>query len=181
MRSIKLLGSNEQNMNQTQTWISWITSGDKRKWKEATLALGGLSSESDVDIPSLIDALDSEVDDVVFWCVGALGALGSRSVGAIEKLIQRTDHSFPAIRQASMYALSRIAPNRIELNSTFVRKLSDSSEFVVCDALSTLIRMDSVGNTEIDAIKGCLVSPSQHVAFQAEVALRNIILNSENA
>jgi hypothetical protein len=168
-------------VNQTHKWISWITSGDKKKWKEATLALGGLSYDSDVDITSLISALDSDVDDVVFWCVGALGSLGDRSVDAIDRLIVLTDSEYLGVRQASIYALSRIAPNRADLNDIFVRKLSDSSEFVVCDVLSAFIKMNTVGKKEINAIKQCLTHPSEHVAFQAEVALRNIMINSRDA
>lgn len=168
-------------MNQTQTWISWLTSSNEKQWKEATLALGGLSSDSDVDIPSLVAALDSDVDDVVFWCVGALGSLGKRSEAAIGKLIELTDSPYLGVRQSSIRALSRIGPDRADLGNVFVRKLEDDSEFVVCDALSAFIQMNNVGTLEIDAIKKCLTSPSKHVAFQAEVALRNIMLNNKNA
>jgi HEAT repeat protein len=122
-------------VNQTQKWISWITSSDKKKWKKATLALGGLSYDSDVDVPCLISALDSDVDDVVFWCVGALGSLGDRSIDAIDRLIALTDSEYLGVRQASIYALSKIAPDRTDLNDLFVRKLSDPSEFVVCSLL----------------------------------------------
>lgn len=168
-------------MNQTQKWISWITSSDKKKWKKATLSLGGLSYDSDVDVPSLTSALDSDVDDVIFWCVGALGSLGDRSVDAIDRLIVLTESEYLGIRQASIDALSRIAPDRTDLNDLFVRKLSDSSEFVVCDVLSAFIKMNTVGENEINAIKQCLTHSSEHVAFQAEVALRNIMLNSRNS
>ena len=168
-------------MNQTQKWIHWITSNDESERQSATLALGGLSYDADVDIPSLIDALESENDDVVFWCVGALGSLGERSINAVAKIIKLTDSNNLGVRQASIYALSRINKNSAELNNVFVKKLSDSSEFVVCDALSALARMNTVGPAEIDAIKVCLTSKSEHVAFQAEVALRNIMLNSGNA
>lgn len=168
-------------MNQTQKWIHWITSNNESERQSATLALGGLSCDADVDIPSLIDALESENDDVVFWCVGALGSLGERSINAVAKIIKLTDSNNLGVRQASIYALSRINKNSAELNNVFVKKLSDSSEFVVCDALSALARMNTVGSAEIDAIKFCLTSKNEHVAFQAEVALRNIMLNSGNA
>lgn len=168
-------------MNQTQKWIHWITSDNESERQSATLALGGLSYDADVDIPSLIDALGSENDDVVFWCVGALGSLGERSINAVAKIIKLTDSNNLGVRQASIYALSRINKNSAELNNVFVKKLSDSSEFVVCDALSALARMNTVGPAEIDAIKVCLTSKSEHVSFQAEVALRNIMLNSGNA
>lgn len=168
-------------MNQTQKWIHWITSNNESERQSATLALGGLSYDADVDIPSLIDGLGSENDDVVFWCVGALGSLGERSINAVAKIIKLTDSNNLGVRQASIYALSRINKNSAELNNVFVKKLSDSSEFVVCDALSALARMNTVGPAVIDAIKVCLTSKSEHVAFQAEVALRNIMLNSGNA
>jgi len=168
-------------MNQTQKWISWITSSDKKKWKKATLALGGLSYDSEVDIPSLVTALDSDDDDVVFWCVGALGSLGNRSENAIDRLIILTDSDYFGIRQASIYALSRIAPDKSELNDIFIRKLSDSSEFVVRDVLSAFIRMNTVGDTEINAIKQCLTHSSDHVVFKAEVAIRNIMFKRKNA
>ncbi|WP_143507358.1 HEAT repeat domain-containing protein [Pseudomonas sediminis] len=168
-------------MNQTQKWIHWITSNDESERQSANLALGSLSYDADVDIPSLIDALGSENDDVVFWCLGALGSLGERSINAVAKIINLTDSNNLGVRQASIYALSRINKNSAELNSVFVKKLSDSSEFVVCDALSALARMNTVGPAEIDAIKICLTSKSEHVAFQAEVALRNIMLNSGNS
>ena len=175
-------------MNQTQKWIHWITSDNESERQSATLALGGLSYDADVDIPSLIDALGSENDDVVFWCVGALGSLGERSINAVAKIIKLTDSNNLGVRQASIYALSRINKNSAELNNvfdsgveTFSTLLSDSSEFVVCDALSALARMNTVGPAEIDAIKVCLTSKSEHVSFQAEVALRNIMLNSGNA
>ncbi|XKY24672.1 hypothetical protein JQR86_22050 (plasmid) [Pseudomonas sp. JZ134] len=143
--------------------------------------MASLSHDADVDIPSLIDALESENGDVLFWCVGALGSLGKRSICAVDKLIKLTENNSLGVRQASISALSRIDKNSTELNSVFAKKLSDSSEFVVCDALSALAQMNTVGPVEIDAIKACLTSKSEHVAFQAEVALRNIMLNSANA
>lgn len=168
-------------MNQTQTWISWLTSSNEKQWKEATLALGGLSPDSDVDIPSLVAALDSDLDDVVFWSIGALGSLGKRSECAIDKLMVLTDSTYLGVRQSSIRALSRITPDRADISNVFLKKLEDESEFVVCDVLSAFIEMNCVGPLEIEAIKKCLTSPSKHVAFQAEVTLRNIMLNSENA
>jgi HEAT repeat protein len=168
-------------MNQTKKWIRWLTSNDESERKLATLALGSLNCSSDVDIPSLIEALESENDEIIFWCVGALGSLGERSINAVERIIKFTESNNLGVQQASIYALSRIDKNSTKLNDVFVGKLSDSSEFVVCDALSALTRMNTVGPAEIEAIKLCLTSKSKHVAFQAEVALRNIMLNSGDA
>ncbi|WP_281544956.1 HEAT repeat domain-containing protein [Grimontia sp. SpTr1] len=168
-------------MNQTEKWISWLTSNDERKWKKATLALGDLSCDSDVDVPSLISALDSEVDDVVFWCIGALGALGERSVDAIDKLIELTDSECLGVKQASISSLSRIGPDNVELNHFLVRKLSDSDDLFVCDVLRAFIAMNTVGDDEIETIKRCLTHSSSHVAFQAEVTLRNIMLTTKDA
>jgi HEAT repeat protein len=168
-------------MNKTQEWISWITSADEKKWKEATLALGGLHPDSEVDIDALIEALGSGNKDVVFWCIGALAALESRSMKAIDKLILLTDHGYLAVRQASICALPRIAPERKDLTKVLVKKLTDNNEFVVCDTLSSLIDMKSVEASDVEAVKDCLTHPSQHVSFQAEVTLRNLLLKEQNA
>jgi HEAT repeat protein len=108
-------------MNQTQKWIHWITTNDKSKRQTATLALGGLSDDADVDTPSLIAALEPENEDIVFWCLVALGPPGERSIKAVENIIKLTDSNNFGIRQGSIYALSRISKSSVELNIGFVK------------------------------------------------------------
>jgi vesicle coat complex subunit len=47
--------------------------------------------------------------------------------------------------------------------------------------LSAFIKMNNIGENEINAIKQCLTHPGKHVAFQAQVALRNIMINARDA
>ncbi|WNZ57364.1 HEAT repeat domain-containing protein [Microbulbifer sp. MKSA007] len=161
-------------MNQTEQWIYWLTRGNQKQKKEATLALGGLNTDSEVDVVALTSALETENEKILFWVIGALGALCSRSNQATERIIELCNHPYLAVRQSAVMALSKISPSDPRINKILISKLEDENEFVRCNVLSSFIAMDFVGDEEIDAIKKMLTDKSKFVVEKAEVTLRNI-------
>ncbi len=169
------------SQNMTEHWVSNLKSKNEKMWKEATLALGGGITKAELDLSVLLKALDSKERDTVFWCIGAIAQFGRDADCAKEKLCALVDHEYLAIRQSSIHALCRIAPQDNTITKLLVDKLDDRDPFIVCDALDALIQMDKVEDIHIEKIKKCLFHSDKHVAFMGEVALRNLKISSEDA
>ena len=160
-----------------EEWLAWLTGKDERKWHRATLILGGLSPENEVDTTPLVKALASENRDVVFWSTVGLGRLGARASGAICELshLAINHHQF-GVRQAAVRALSKIGPSDRQAKSAVLAALDDPNPFVRQSALQALIDFKELSKRELSRIEAMEVDPDRAVSNWAVSALRNIQL-----
>ena len=71
-------------------------------------------------------------------------------------------------------ALARIAPDDVRITEVLISKLEDESEFVRCNVLHSLIKMEFINDNDINAIKLMLTDKNHFVVHHAETALRHL-------
>ncbi|MFL5328982.1 MAG: HEAT repeat domain-containing protein [Gemmataceae bacterium] len=158
-----------------ELWIEWLAGSDRRKWKEATLILGGLSPDDQIPLEPLIKGLSSADDNIVFWCAIGLGCTGPKAINAVNELIRVADgHNQVGARQAAINALSDVAPNNNSVKLTVLGCLNDASPFVRREALEALIECDKLTDDDLSKIAAMQSDPDNTVAEWSEIALRNI-------
>lgn len=162
----------------SEDWLAWLTSGDQRLRKKATLILGGLTPKSQVQLQPLISALESPVDDVVFWSVCAFRCLRSRARPALPKLLDLTNHPFLGIRQSAIPAVVAVAPRDPRVKSAVLRCLSDPHPSVRYQALQALISVPDLSPEDLSQIASMAKDSDRHVARWSEIALNNIALKA---
>ena len=164
-----------------EDWLSWLTGSSSRRRKEATLILGGLTPEDNVRLAPLIEALSSEIDDLVFWSATGLGCSGSRAINAVSELVRVASfHEQFGNRQAAVSALSEIAPDSAIAKAAVLRSLGDSSPIVRRQALQALIQFTELSADDLCRIEVMEHDPDEAVASWSEIALRNIRSNTQH-
>jgi HEAT repeat protein len=157
------------------SWLRWLTEGDEVARKRAQMLLGGLESE-DIDDPApLFEGLQAQDDDVIFWCLIALGRI--REVGAaaaprIREIV--TGHDAFGTRQAALQALVKVAPVDPATRSAVLSCLEDDSPFVRREALQCMIAVASVADGDLDTIGALAKDTDPTVARWSEIAIRTI-------
>jgi HEAT repeat protein len=163
----------------TRQWISWLTSGNASERKRATFELGNLKTTDNASVTALVEALMSENDNVTFWVVVALGRLRSRSRKSVPLLIELLAHKKRAIRQATVSALSAVAPNDDRVKQALFACFKDKSPFVRRQALQAVIEVKNLTRNDLTLIGAMKNDVDESVARWSEIALRNIRLRAK--
>ncbi|HYC72078.1 MAG TPA: HEAT repeat domain-containing protein [Opitutaceae bacterium] len=154
--------------------LTSVASRNDNRRRRATLVLGGLKLDADIDVPTLIGGLDSKNDDVVFWSEIALARLGERAAAAIPRLLRLLDRDPLFVRQAAVDALARVGPRdraaRAGVFGTFRHKDPDMR----CEALQKCIDLPHPTAKELAAVAAMAKDPDPQVAKWRETALRNL-------
>jgi HEAT repeat protein len=164
-----------------EKWLSWLQYGNHSERKEATLILGGLKPSDPVRLSPLVQALESEDDNLIFWCVIALGRLRSRARRAVPRLLPLLERSAFGIRQAVVLTLSKIAPNDERVKGAILGALKDPSPLVRRQALQAAIVIPHLTKGELRSIRSMENDLDEAVARWSEVALRNIRLRQKRS
>jgi len=158
-----------------EDWIVWLTSSDERKWKKARLTMGGLEPTDDVPVDPLINALQSEQDEIVFWCAIALERLQHRASSALPALVQiASNHRQFGIRETAVWALAKIDPADQSVKMAIFDALKDSSSSVRRAALQASIDIYDLSDNDLTHIQAMSSDADEDVARWSEIALRNI-------
>jgi hypothetical protein len=142
----------------------------------ATLVLGGLEPDADIDVAELIKGLDSPDDDVVFWAEIGLSRLRERSAAAIPRLITLVQREPLFIRQTAVDALARVGPRDPAARAAFFAVLRHPDPDMRRDALRRSVDLPDHTAEELQAIASLENDPVPGVASSSKAALRNIEL-----
>jgi HEAT repeat protein len=153
-------------------WLRALESPDAALRKEASLWLGGLSPNEDVEVAPLAEALNSMNETVSFWAAIALGCLGSRAGQAVAPLSATAQHhSAFGVRQACIAALGKVALLDDVARSSIFRALSDPSPFVQREALQGIATLKVLGHGERKLVADLESDPDEAVSEWAKIAL----------
>jgi len=157
-----------------ESWIAALTGPSERAWKHATLTMGGLQPEHEVDPAPFIRALDSDNDEVVFWSVTALGRLRRRAQSAVPRLIEAATHSLIAVREAVIVALVRIAPADVPAKRAIFARFRDRSPIVRSEALRAVTDLRGLEPADFRKVRGRLRDRNADVRDDARTTIDNI-------
>jgi HEAT repeat protein len=168
------------NIQKVEDCLSKLQGSNTQERKSASLILGGLIPEDAWPIEPLVDALDSENDDLVFWSIIALGRLEHHAALAVEKIsiIAKTHQAF-GIRQVALSTLSKIAPKSIVARKAIFSAFTDDSPLVRREALQSSILVHEHTSEELSKIAAMSADRDKTVAAWSDVALRNIRIKLE--
>jgi len=154
-------------------WLKALLSENAAERKAATLALGGVDSETRVDVSPLLDALGSADENTRFWSVVALGRLEKQSEVALGGLIALagSDPAF-GLRQAAVSAISQIAIDAQHVREALFAALADPSEFVRRESLQAIAKLSRLSEREVALVQGLEGDPSDTVVNWTRIALR---------
>ncbi|MGK0189087.1 MAG: HEAT repeat protein [Verrucomicrobiales bacterium] len=168
-----LLLSGFVNAADVTQYVEDLQSEDARKRREAAFQLYELGPEAVDALPSLIEALDDDQEQVFFYVVSALAKIGPEAELAIPALIDllkpvRKRYG-EQINLRAVFALSRIGQAAVpQLRSA----LKDSDETVCANALDALALMDpAVSSAAADEMIGLLGDDRERVADRNVKAL----------
>ncbi len=156
-----------------------IASNDSKVRWRASMVLGGLKPETEIDMAVVIAALESTNDTVVFWAEIALRRLGERGSAAIPQLIRLVDRPELFICQSALEALVAAGPRDPRARSAVYGAFRHPEPAMRRQALQSCIYFPDHTADELALITGMSSDPDRHVTSWSETALRNIRLRNQ--
>jgi HEAT repeat protein len=170
----------DATIQEVKAFLSMLEGDDAEARHQAKLVLGGLLPDSGWPVEPLVEALNSQSDDVVLWTIVALGRLETRSTPAIDLIANLArGHRALGVRQAALKALSNIEPGAVAARSAIFAALADESALVRREALQSSISVPAHTQAELTQIAEMAADSDESVSRWSEIALRNIRVRSE--
>ena len=161
-------------------WLDQLRSPDREERHRAKLKLGGLTPKDSHLLDGLADALSSQDQDRVFWSLAGIACLAKSARGAAPRVAQLLDHPIFGIRQAAVYAISRIGTFDRQLALRISKVLRDDENPFVRSEAACALRSLPGGEAGVrTALVGALSDPEAAVRLDAATTLKLLAPHEE--
>ncbi len=156
--------------------INDLTDGNKFTRREAARSLALLGPEAKPAVPALVDALDDDQDQVLFWAATALSNLGPDAHEATSELIKRFSNQ--GGRRYKDQARLRVATALARIGAPavpqLIKALGDDSRAVRSGAARVLGNMGPTAREAVPALASLLADKEAYIGETAGAALGKI-------